>query len=101
MGQRLGWLGAMVGVIRCSACTAPYRREDLTVVGEREGYVFVRCACASCRREGVAVVLTDFAPAPRPAPPRRPITPDEVLSAHEILERYEGDAVGLFLAGAR
>lgn len=94
MGQKLGWLDAIVGSLRCSACRAPYRREDLSVVGEREGYVFVRCECRICRREGVAVVLTEFASAPRPR--RRPFTGDDVIEAHEILAAYNGNAEGLF-----
>lgn len=99
MPQGYGWLDAMVGTVRCSACGTLYARSDLRVVGERDGYVFVRCDCRSCRREGVAVVYAELAAAPRPR--RRPITEDDVLSAHEILESYSGNAEGLFLIGAR
>ncbi len=84
----------MVGVIRCASCRAFYVREDLRVVGEREGYVFVRCECHSCRREGIAVVMVEVAPTQRSG--RRTITKDDVLGAHEILADYDGNAEGLF-----
>lgn len=96
MERGLAWLDAMVGVIRCASCRALYTREDLRVVGQREGYVFVRCECHSCRREGIAVVLVEVAPTERPG--RRTITVDDVLSAHEILAGYDGNAEGLFAA---
>lgn len=96
MGPGLAWLDAMVGVIRCASCRAFYAREDLRVVGEREGYVFVRCECHACRREGIAVVIVEVTASPRPG--RRPITDDDVLSAHDILAQYQGNAEGLFAA---
>lgn len=96
MERGLAWLDAMVGVIRCATCRAFYAREDLRVVGEREGYVFVRCECHSCRREGIAVVIAEAAPAQRPG--RRTITADDVLTAHEMLAGYDGNAEGLFAA---
>lgn len=99
MGQSYAWLDAMVGTVRCSACRTPYARPDLRVVGDRDGYVFVRCDCRSCKREGIAVVFAELAAPPKPR--RRPITSDDVLSAHEILGSYTGNAEGLFLTEAR
>lgn len=96
MERGLAWLDAMVGTIRCASCRALYAREDLRVAGEREGYVFVRCACHTCGREGIAVVLVEVAPQARPR--RQPLTADDVLAAHEILAQYEGDTEGLFAA---
>lgn len=94
MERGLAWLDAMVGVIRCASCRAFYAREDLRVAGQREGYVFVRCECHTCHREGIAVVIADAVATQRPG--RRTITADDVLTAHEILAGYDGNAEGLF-----
>lgn len=95
----LGWLDAMVGRVRCVSCGALYTRQDLGVVGEREGYVFVRCECRACGREGVAVVLVEAAAARRPHAPA--ITVEDVLSGHEILRGYTGNVDGLFSTAGR
>ncbi len=65
MAHGPAWLDAMVGTIRCASCGAMYARADLRIAGEREGYVFVHCACGACRKEGIAVVLTELATALR------------------------------------
>lgn len=98
MSHGPGWLDAMVGTIRCASCGAMYARADLRIAGEREGYVFVHCACGACRKEGIAVVLTELATAPR----RRPqLTEDDVLAAHDILREHTGAIDALFSAEGR
>lgn len=97
--QGLGWLDGMIGSVRCASCGTLYTRPDLHVVGEREGYVYVRCECRSCGKEGIAVVMTQTAAAPRTR--RVALTTDDVLSAHEILSDYTGNVDGLFSTEGR
>jgi len=99
MAQSLGWLDAMVGTVRCAACGTTYVRSDLRVAGERGGYLLVRCDCRTCGKEGVLVVMVEVATARVPLggrPARPPIGEDDVLTAHEILRGYTGNAEGLF-----
>jgi len=98
MAHGPAWLDAMVGTIRCASCGAMYARADLRIAGEREGYVFVHCACGACRKEGIAVVLTELATAPKT---RSPFTKDDVLAAHDILREHTGGIDALFSAEGR
>lgn len=96
MRQGAGWLDAMVGLLRCASCGEPYGRQDLRVAGERQGYVFVRCECRACRKEGIAVVLTELAGGRRSRPA---LTEDDVLAAHDLLREFSGRVDALFGPG--
>lgn len=97
--MRHAWLASIAGSLKCANCARPYARADLYVVAEDDAYVFVRCECRACRREGVAVVLVEYA---RPSATRRPpISVDDVLNAHDALAGYEGDLQELLLAAVR
>ncbi len=96
MRPGVGWLDAMVGLVRCASCGEPYARQDLRVAAERQGYVFVRCECRACRKEGIAVVLTELAGAQRSRPV---LSADDVLAAHDILREFSGSADALFGPG--
>jgi len=97
----LGWLEGIFGTVRCANCGATYGREDVSVVGNRDDYWFVRCLCRSCGTQGIGVVIVKEVAAPSgPAPADQieapPLTVDDVLVAHEVLREYSGDARGLF-----
>ncbi len=98
VAQGLGWLDAMVGIIRCARCSTPYVRQDLAVVAERDGYVFVRCVCRKCGGESVAIVMLELAAVRAPATgrSRAPFTVDDVLAAHELLREHRGGVETLF-----
>ncbi len=99
MSDGMEWLDAMVGVVRAAACGAAYRRADLRVIGQRDEHRSLRCVCAACGSEAVAVVSVHARHAPRSSvfsAGRPPITIDDVLIAHEILRDHTGNDDALF-----
>ena len=87
----------------CSVCGTNHSRSEISVVGKREGAWVVKVACSKC---DTAITLLVYVGEKPPAMkslaagPRRtskpPLSPDDVLDAHEALERYDGDAMKLF-----
>lgn len=96
-----GWLDGVFGTVRCANCGAVYGRDSIAVVGNRDEYWFVRCACEACGTQGLGVVIVkDVADGP-PAVAAlgdddARIRVDDVLEAHELLRDYVGDMHGLF-----
>lgn len=95
-----GWLEGVFGAVRCANCGGTYARDDVSVVGNRDEYWFIRCACHMCGTQGIGVVIVkESAVAPGAEAPVEgdvPLAADDVLSAHEILRNYVGDVNGLF-----
>ncbi|HET7699899.1 MAG TPA: hypothetical protein VFM06_03415 [Candidatus Limnocylindria bacterium] len=87
----------------CSVCGTSHGRSAINVLGKRDGGWVVRVVCSKCDtsitllvyvadREGATV-----SPLPRQRKPARsPVTLDEVLDAHELLESFTGDVRDLF-----
>ena len=95
--QGLGWLEGIFGTVRCANCGAVYGREDVSVVGNRDEYWFVRCICHSCGTQGIGVVIVkEVLSTGELVAAGRPLQVDDVLSAHEMLRDYAGDVHGLF-----
>lgn len=98
--QELGWLEGIFGSVRCANCGSVYAREDVTVVGNRDDYWFVRCTCHSCGNQGIGVVIVkELAPEVAAALAEGAagaFQVDDVLLAHELLRDYAGDVHGLF-----
>lgn len=95
--QGLGWLEGIFGTVRCANCGVVYGREDVSVVGNRDEYWFVRCTCNSCGTQGIGVVIVkEVLATGELVPAGRPLQVDDVLSAHEVLRDYAGDVHGLF-----
>lgn len=89
------WLLGIFGSVLCATCGTPYAREDVTVVGNRDDYWYLRCHCGKCGVQGVGVVIVKTVEPPKPDE-RPALSADDVLAAHELLRRYHGDLVGLF-----
>lgn len=114
MHSRLGmneWLDGVFGTVRCANCGSVYGRDSIAVVGDRDEYWFVRCACETCGAQGLGVVIVKRVGG---APPDRAqaqvsladgelIRVDDVLEAHDLLRDHVGDVLGLFekVAGPR
>ena len=99
----LGWLDGIFGSVRCANCGAAYDRTDVSVVGNRDEYWFLRCVCHTCGTQGVGVVIVreiEVRPEDR-LPQGQPFAVDDVLAAHDLLRDYEGDVHGLFAGGRR
>ena len=95
--QGLGWLEGILGTVRCANCSAVYEREDVSIVGNRDEYWFLRCSCRACGTNGIGVVIVkEVAAADAPGTAGGPVQLDDVLVAHEVLRDYVGDVNGLF-----
>ncbi|HET8569974.1 MAG TPA: hypothetical protein VFM93_13420 [Candidatus Limnocylindria bacterium] len=94
------WLEGIFGTVRCANCGATYDREDVSVVGNREEYWFVRCSCHACGTQGIGVVIVKELAATsataEPAAEREAISVDDVIAAHEVLRAHTGDVHSLF-----
>ncbi len=93
----LGWLDGIFGSVRCANCGAAYDRTDVSVVGNRDEYWFLRCVCHKCGTQGVGVVIVKQVEVKteEESVGKGPLTVDDVLVAHEILREYAGNATGL------
>ncbi len=87
----------------CSVCGSNHSRSDIRVLGKLESAWIVRVTCAKCQTSFKLLVVVDDHHAAitpvkeEPERPRRPaVTADEVIDAHEFLERYQGDVRTLF-----
>jgi hypothetical protein len=87
----------------CSVCGTNHARSEIRLLGRLDSAWIVRVTCASCETSIKLLVYADreratLAPtADRPVRVRRPpVSLDEVIDAHEFLERFEGDARALF-----
>jgi len=86
----------------CSVCGTNHSRSEISILGKREGAWVVRVACSKCETAiSLLVYVSDKSPAlaattVRRQPRRPPVSLDDVLDAHEILESYSGDAQKLF-----
>ncbi|HEU5286977.1 MAG TPA: hypothetical protein VFV20_01105 [Candidatus Limnocylindria bacterium] len=95
----------------CNVCGTNHSRSEISVLGKREGGWVVRVTCSKCETVVTLLVFVGdkaqettatsaakkTAPTAAPRRPRRPpVTLDEVLDAHELLDSYTGDAQGLF-----
>jgi hypothetical protein len=89
----------------CSVCGTNHSKSEISVLGKREGAWVVKVACSKCDTAITLLVYVGEKPTAAAAralaaEPRRsrrpPLSPDDVLDAHEALERYDGDAIRLF-----
>lgn len=85
----------------CSVCGTNHSRSEISILGKREGAWLVRVACSKCTTSITLLVYvsdktsTVAATATR-LPRRPPVSLDDVLDAHELLDSYTGDATKLF-----
>ena len=89
----MDWISAIVERVRgmeCPCCGAPLASCGIRRISAERGAAIVRLACSVCGENSVAIVKRD---SPELVDP---ITPDDVLDAHEFLERWRGPIGSLF-----
>lgn len=87
----------------CSVCGSNHARSEIRVLGKLESAWVIRVTCTSCETSFKLLVVVDaaaggasrasFSPVKEDHPSERrkpPVTPDEVLDAHEFLRTYDG-----------
>lgn len=89
----------------CKVCGANHARSEIRLLGRLEAAWIVRVTCWQCETAIKLLVYVDrerAAIAPlkeRPVRARKPpVTLDEVIDAHEFLDRFDGDVHALFAA---
>lgn len=87
----------------CGVCGTNHSRSEINVLGKREGAYVVRVVCSKCQTNITLLVYSGERPAatgPSAAQPRRrrrpPISLDDVIDAHDLLEGFTGDVDELF-----
>jgi len=88
----------------CSVCGTNHARSEIRLVAKVDPAWIVRVTCSSCRTELKLLVVVDQQKAAlRPMPDERPrtrrrppLSPDEVIDAHELLRDFHGDVNTLF-----
>ena len=88
----------------CSVCGTNHARSDIRVLGKLDSAWIVRVTCSSCQTAFKLLVVVEEQRAEvtpvkeeRPREHRRPpVSIDDVLDAHKVLEGFEGDVNALF-----
>jgi hypothetical protein len=98
------WLKTQLTSFGCAACGQPYESGRIRLLAERDGLYFVDLGCSHCGTQAVAIVTiqSDDDDEPRidagehaavtltTAPLPDPISADDVLSVHQLLDGFAG-----------
>lgn len=92
----------------CAVCGSNHARSEIRVLGKLESAWVVRVTCTSCQTTFKLLVVLDaaageasrasFSPVKEDHPSERrkpPVTPDDVLDAHDFFSGYDGGLDGL------
>jgi hypothetical protein len=105
------WLTSELASFGCAACGQAYGQGHIRLIAQREELFFVDLSCEHCGSQAVAIVTiqidgdtatleggelvraegADPDAALDAAPDGPPVSADDVLDAHELLEGFEGD----------
>ena len=87
----------------CGLCGTNHSRSEISVLGKREGAYVVRVVCSKCTTNITLLVHVGEKPQPLralgavPKKPRRPpVSLDDVIDAHDLLDSFTGDVSELF-----
>ena len=87
----------------CGVCGTNHSRSEISVLGKREGAYVVRVVCSKCETNLTLLVHPGDTPtaaravAAEPKRLRRPpVSLDDVIDAHDLLESFTGDPSELF-----
>jgi hypothetical protein len=99
------WLRTQLTSFGCAACGQAFETGRIRVLAERDGLFFVDLACAHCGTQAVAIVTIQLDENEVPQADaaelaafgqgllckRKPVSADDVLQIHAVLEDFEGD----------
>jgi hypothetical protein len=88
----------------CGVCGTNHSRSQISVLGRREGAWVVKVVCSKCETNITLLVYVGDKPQARrsvaaePAKRQRrpPVSLDDVIDAHDLLESFSGDVNALF-----
>lgn len=98
----------LISHLRCLECGRAYGRQDFTLVHRWEDVWLLSATCPDCDQTSHVVIFmqldsqrelsTDLTPEElRHAPEWPPITADDVLDIHAMLEEFDGDFEEFFM----
>ena len=97
------WLRTQLTSFGCASCGQAYETGRIRVLAERDGLFFVDLGCAHCGTQAVAIVTIqlDENEVPRAdagelatldhEAEREPVSADDVLQIHALLDGFDGD----------
>ena len=87
----------------CSVCGTNHSKSKISVIGKRDDAYVVRVVCSKCATNITLLVYVGEKPAVAPQAVQRPkrsqrppVSLDEVIDAHELLESFNGSPSELF-----
>jgi hypothetical protein len=95
------WLTNELSTFGCAACGQAYGDGHIRLIAQREELFFVDLSCDHCGSQAVAIVTIqvegdtatletgELVPAKEPA--ASPISADDVIDMHELLDGFDGD----------
>lgn len=102
-----GWLTSELASFGCAACGQAYGHGHIRLIAQREELFFVDLTCDHCGSQAVAIVTIEVdgktatleggelvrarGGDPDAAPGGPPVSADDVLDAHGILQGFQGD----------
>jgi hypothetical protein len=103
------WLRTQLTSFGCAACGQAYEAGHIHVLAERDGLYFVDLGCGHCGTQAVAIVTVQLDEDDRPRAQAdeltlvgdgdrsqaAPVSADDVLAMHRLLEGFEGDVGAL------
>jgi hypothetical protein len=101
------WLTSELASFGCAACGQPYGEAHIRLIAQREELYFVDLSCPHCGSQAVAIVTIQVdgdvatleggelvragSPTETAAGDAPPISVDDVLDAHALLDGFSGD----------
>ena len=101
------WLTSELASFGCAACGQAYGQGHIRLIAQREELFFVDLSCDHCGSQAVAIVTIQIdgdtatldggelvrvgAADPDAAPDGPPVSADDVLDVHDLLDDFEGD----------
>jgi hypothetical protein len=101
------WLTSELASFGCAACGQPYGQGHIRLIAQREELFFVDLSCDHCGSQAVAIVTIQIdgdsatveggelvrveGTDPDAAPDAAPVSADDVLDVHDLLEDFHGD----------
>ena len=101
------WLTSELASFGCAACGQPYGQGHIELIAQREELFFVDLSCDHCGSQAVAIVTIQVdgetarleggelvraeSADPDAVPDGPPISANDVLDAHHLLEDFRGD----------
>ena len=101
------WLTSELASFGCAACGQAYGQGHIHLIAQREELFFVDLTCDHCGSQAVAIVTIQIdgetarleggelvraeEADPDAAPEGPPVSADDVLDVHDLLDDFEGD----------